>query len=59
MVMSSLDNGKPIGVPSEFADIIIRVCDACRHYNIDLEAALIGKMNYNQTRPHRHGGKAM
>lgn len=50
---------KPIGVPSEFADIIIRVLDACGHYGIDIEGVVDRKVTYNWTRPHRHGGKAL
>ena len=29
------------------------------HYGIDLDAAIEAKMEYNRTRPHRHGGKAL
>jgi len=48
---------KPVGIPSELADIIIRVLDICGLYGIDIESAVRAKMAYNQTRPHRHGGK--
>lgn len=33
---------KPIGVPSEFADILIRLLDDCDRYGVDLEAAVAG-----------------
>lgn len=53
----STAEGKPEGIPSELADIIIRVLDICGLYGIDIESAVKAKMAYNQTRPHRHGGK--
>lgn len=52
------DSGKPEGIPAELADVVIRIADMCGAYGIDLEAAIIRKMDYNATRPHRHGGKA-
>lgn len=48
---------KPIGFPSEIADIVIRVFDLCGYLGIDLEKAIQAKMVYNQSRPYMHGGK--
>jgi hypothetical protein len=48
---------KPEGIPSELADIIIRVFDAAVEYGIDIEDQVRMKMAYNATRQHRHGGK--
>lgn len=49
--------GKPEGLPSELADIVIRVADLAGALGIDLGAAIVGKMAYNETRTHRHGGR--
>jgi len=46
---------KPEGIPSEFADIIIRVLDASAYYGIDIGRAVREKLEYNKTRPHKHG----
>lgn len=54
-----LVSGKPCGIPSELADIVIRVMDVCGHYGIDLEKAIQEKMAYNATRSQRHGGKVL
>lgn len=48
---------KPCGIPSELADVVIRIADMCGKYGIDLEGAVILKHEYNKTRPHKHGGK--
>lgn len=50
---------KPEGIPTELADLLIRVFDMCDHFGIDIEQGLIEKMAYNQKRPHRHGGKKL
>jgi NTP pyrophosphatase (non-canonical NTP hydrolase) len=50
--------GKPEGVASEFADVIIRIMDTCEQAGIPLAEALIRKHNFNLSRPYRHGGKA-
>jgi NTP pyrophosphatase (non-canonical NTP hydrolase) len=50
---------KPEGVPSELADVIIRVLDIADAYGIDIGAAVVEKLNHNATRGKRHGGKAL
>jgi NTP pyrophosphatase (non-canonical NTP hydrolase) len=50
---------KPEGVPIELADVVIRIADFCGAHGIDLEAAVKAKLDYNETRPHRHGGKRL
>lgn len=50
---------KPEGVPSELADIVIRIWSLCGEANIDLGPIIIEKLNYNATRAQRHGGKAI
>lgn len=47
--------GKPEGVPSELADVVIRVADLCGVHGIDLQSAVETKLAYNRTRPFRHG----
>ncbi len=53
------EGGKMEGVPSELADIVIRVMDLCGYYGVDLEAAIAEKHAYNVTRPFKHGGKKL
>lgn len=50
---------KPEGIPSEMADVVIRVLDLCAYYEIDLVAAIEQKMSYNESRPYKHGGKKL
>ena len=50
---------KPVGVPSELADVIIRVLDFSGEHNVDIARAVREKMHYNRTRPHKHGGKVL
>ncbi len=52
------ENGdKPCGIPSELADVVIRIFDFCESKNIDLESIIIEKMKYNESRPYKHGNK--
>jgi NTP pyrophosphatase (non-canonical NTP hydrolase) len=49
---------KPEGLPSELADIVIRVADLCGALGVDLEATIIEKLDYNsRSRGHKHGKK--
>lgn len=48
-------SGKPVGFPSELADIIIRVADLAGFLEIDLDRAIEAKVAYNATRPRKHG----
>lgn len=50
---------KPEGLPSELADAAIRLIETCEEHGIDLEAKIIEKMKYNETRSIRHGNKKM
>jgi len=63
VMLSSLPAGvfraKPTGIPSELADIIIRVMDICGLYGIDIDKAVKEKLQYNESRPYRHGGKVV
>jgi len=46
---------KPVGIPSEMADIFIRGLDACAYWGIDIEKAIKEKMAYNAKRAYKHG----
>lgn len=54
---SRRDGKKPEGIPTELADVIIRIFDYCGCAGIDIENAIIEKIAYNRSRPYRHGGK--
>lgn len=49
--------GKPEGVITELADVLIRIADLCGALNLDLATAIEIKHSYNATREFRHGGK--
>lgn len=48
---------KPCGIPSEMADVIIRVLHFSGKHGIDIEQAVREKMAYNETREFKHGKK--
>lgn len=49
--------GKPEGVGSELADILIRLLGEADRAGVDLDAEYERKMAYNRTRGYHHGGK--
>jgi NTP pyrophosphatase (non-canonical NTP hydrolase) len=49
--------GKPEGVGSEMADVLIRLLDTCDVLGIDLDAEYERKIAYNRTRAYKHGGR--
>lgn len=50
---------KPEGIPSELADVVIRVAHFCGSNGIDLAEAVREKTAFNRTRSWRHGNKAL
>lgn len=50
-------NPKPEGVPSELADVVIRVLDFCHTEGIDLQSIIEEKLAYNASRERLHGKK--
>lgn len=44
-------------VAEELADCCIRIFDFCGARNIDLQSAIIKKIEHNKGRPYRHGKK--
>jgi len=51
------NHGKKEELAEELADCCIRIFDYCGSRNIDLETSLLKKIEYNKTRPYRHGKK--
>lgn len=64
-LLDGLRNGNPTSehIPEyttaeeEAADVLIRLMDLCHLKGWKLGGAVESKMRYNQTRPHKHGGK--
>lgn len=52
-------HGKPEGIPSELADVVIRIFDMCHYYEIDIESIIVEKHEFNKSRPYKHGGKVI
>lgn len=53
----SISCKKPEGYATELADAVIRIADLCGYLGIDLESVICEKMEYNATRPYKHGKK--
>lgn len=54
-MVTFFEGEKPCGFPSEIADTIIRLLDLCAYLGIDIEHEIDIKMQYNETRPYKHG----
>lgn len=54
MQESTTPEGKPIGFPSELADIVIRTLDLAEYLGVDLFRSLLKKMAFNESRPFKH-----
>lgn len=52
-------DGKPEGEAVEYVDCLIRILDYFAAKGWLLSTILQAKMRYNETRPHRHGGKVI
>lgn len=46
------------GAEAELADTVIRIMDLAAARRWRVGSAIIAKMEFNETRPHKHGGKA-
>jgi len=51
------NQGTKDSIAKELADCCIRIFDYCGARGIDLEKTLLKKIEYNKTRPYRHGKK--
>jgi len=51
------NHGNKEAIAEELADCCIRIFDYCGARDIDLEKTLLQKIEYNKTRPYRHGKK--
>jgi NTP pyrophosphatase (non-canonical NTP hydrolase) len=51
-------DGKPEGIAVELADAVIRILDLAQRLDVDLADVIRRKMEYNDTRPFKHGKHA-
>lgn len=54
----SYDEAKPEGEAVEIADALIIILDYAAYKGWDLDKIIREKIEYNKTRPYRHGNKA-
>ena len=50
---------KPEGIAVEMADCLIRILDWFGKEGLDVDRIIREKMEYNKSRPYRHGGKKL
>lgn len=53
------ETGKPEGLESELADILIRTLDLANALGMDMGKTMVAKMSYNEGRPYKHGGRKL
>ena len=53
------EDGKPEGIAVEALDCVIRIFDYLAHEGVNIDKIIRAKMDYNKTRPYRHGGKVI
>jgi NTP pyrophosphatase (non-canonical NTP hydrolase) len=51
--------GKPEGLWPELADVVIRIMDWAGSEGVDMVSVILEKMEYNEQRSYRHGGKKL
>jgi len=44
-------------VEVELGDAVIRIMDYAKAFNLDVGSAILAKLEYNRSRPHKHGRK--
>ena len=54
-----VDVYRPVGIPIELADVIIRIFDYCETKGISIHKAINVKNIFNEKRPYRHGNKVI
>ena len=47
------------GYAVEMVDTLIRILDFCGAIGLDVDSIMAQKMEYNRSRPYRHGGKKL